>query len=215
MAQRDAADGEFAAHAAAQRRRDVGIMIAGEPDPFPVLLHDVKDLQVFRRHAPRGADIVHAVAERDDARGLVAVDHLGQAHQGLAGVVGGQQAAALGVGRPLLQMQVGHQQGRLPRPVQRAGIVGDELLAAQRHRFATPSPDQVETFRLQLEHASPLLPGRLADPLHGLAHEIVRRRAQNILRRAAAVNQLLADFQQHRHRQRRHPVQRLVADVDP
>ena len=49
--------------------------------------------------------------------------------------------------------------------------------------------------------------------LHGLAHEIVRRRAQNILCRAAAVNQLLADFQQHRHRQRRHPVERLVADV--
>ena len=117
-----------------------------------------EDLQVtpFRRHAPRGADIVHAVAQRDDARGLVAVDHLGQAHQGLAGIVGGQQAAALGVGRPLLQMQIGNQQGRLPLPVQRPGIVGDELLAAQRHGLRYRFRDQMEAFRLQLEHAFPL-----------------------------------------------------------
>ena len=215
VAQRDAADGQFAERAPAQRRRDLGIVVAGEPDPLPILLHDAEDLQILDRHAPRGADIVHAVAQRNDARRLVAVDHLGQAHQGLARVVGRQQAAALGVGGSLFQVQVRHQQRRFARPVERAGIVGDELLAAQRHRLRHRLQHQVETFRLQLEHALPLLPRALIDALHGLAHEVIGRRAQNILRRAAAVNQLLADFQQHRHGQRRHPVQRLVADVAP
>src|SRR6185312_16179789 len=87
--------------------------------------------------------IVKAVAERDDYRGIVAIDDLGEADERLARVVGRQKGAALGMSRALLQVQVGHQQRPVGMPIERTGAVGDERPAANRDRQAHrafPSP---------------------------------------------------------------------------
>ena len=55
------------------------------------------------------------------------------------------------------------------------------------------------------------LPSR--SPLQRVADEIVGGLAQDRLGDAAAIHQFLADLQQHRHGQRRHVGERLVADA--
>ena len=63
-----AADGERIHHLAAERAGDLGIVVAGHPDPAPVLLEDFQGGEIARRDALGGAAIVEAVAERHDDR---------------------------------------------------------------------------------------------------------------------------------------------------
>ena len=68
MAQRDAADLDSRrARWPPETRAILRIVVAGDPDPLAILLHDAQDLQVLDAMRPRGADVVQAVAERDDA----------------------------------------------------------------------------------------------------------------------------------------------------
>ena len=75
---------------------------------------------------------MEAVAKRDDGRGVVGVDDLGEALQGFARVVGRQHLAFGREVRALFEMQVGDDESIFGRPVEGAGHVGAEALAADR-----------------------------------------------------------------------------------
>ena len=117
---------------AAESFANLGVVVAGDPDPLAVLLHDLQDLELLQADALGGLLVVQAVAERYHGRGLVAVDDLGEALQRLARVVGRQKLAAGGKGRALFEVQVGDDQRVLARPIERARHVGPEHLPADR-----------------------------------------------------------------------------------
>ncbi len=134
-----ASDAELAQHMAAERAGAFAVVVAGDPDPFASLLHDAQRLAVVRVHAFERVAIVEAVAERDDGRGVVGVDDLGEALQGFARVVGRQHLALGGEMRAFFQMQVGDDEGVLGRPIEGAGHVGAESLAADARCWSAKS----------------------------------------------------------------------------
>ena len=76
-------------------------------------------------------DVVQAVAERDDGAGARSGRwRSARRGQRLARVVGRHELPALGERRALLEVQVGDDQRVFARPVERAGHVGAEQLAA-------------------------------------------------------------------------------------
>ncbi len=160
--QRQAFDLDVADDAAAETFADLGIVVAGDPDPLAVLLHDVQDLQLLEADASRRLDIVQAVAEGDDGAGAVAVDGGGQALQRLARVVGREELSALGEGGALLEMQIGDDQRVLARPIERARHVGTKQLAANRDLLVLEVVEG-EALRFQLEHSISSRDGRDLD----------------------------------------------------
>ena len=152
VTQRDSGDGDVSNDVSSKRPVDFGIVVAGDPDPVAVLLQNVQCLDVARVHAGSGAGIVQAVAERDDRFRLIVIDERRELVQRFARVIGRQHLTARGKRRPLFEMQVGDDQRLFAWPVERAGLVGEECLAANRQRLVGEilKPD---AFRLQHAHA--------------------------------------------------------------
>ena len=134
--------------------------------------------------------IVQAVAERDDRFGLIVIDERRELVQRFARVIGRQHLPARRKGRALFEMQVGDDQSIFAGPVERAELVRDERLAANRERLVGKilEPD---AFRFQHCPCS-IVPHRFADQhVGGFAQQCVAR---------LAVDLLPADLEQDRHR---------------
>ena len=132
VAQRDPGDGDVSNDVSGERPVDFGIVVAGDPDPVAILLQHMQGLDVARGPCGRRRRIVQAVAERDDRFRLIMIDERRELVQRFARVVGRQHLTARGKRRSLLEMQVGNDQRLFGGPVERAGLMGKECLAANR-----------------------------------------------------------------------------------
>jgi hypothetical protein len=101
------AKGKHRGETAAHPDRRIGIVVAGDPDPFAAAPERPKRVAVGRQHARGAVPIVKAVAQRDHGLRRVASDDDGKPRQGGRGVIGGQQHAARREARTFLQMQIG------------------------------------------------------------------------------------------------------------
>ena len=192
--------GEIAADAVGQ----VGIVIAGDPDPVAAALEQGERRTIAAAHARRSMTVMKAVAQRDDKTRHIALDQARQPRQRRRRIVRRQQHAALGEGRAFFQMQIGDDQQSFVRPVQRAGRIGDE------HRTG-----ESDSGILLWIPAGAGMSGRSATP-HCIASftNSVRRFGEERIGRLA-VNRLAPDLQHDRHGERRHVVERFMDDSPP
>ena len=113
VAQGQAGDRKLVGDVSRQGARPVGVMVADHPDQSRRAGQGPQGLGVVAGQAILRLAIMEGVAQQDHGVGQ-GRHHLGlQAAQGLAGVVGRQHLAAHGVGRALLQVQVGDDEGPL------------------------------------------------------------------------------------------------------
>jgi hypothetical protein len=148
--------------------------------------------------------VVKAVAERDHGARIVSRDHRAQLRKRRGGIERRQQHAALREAGTFFQMQVRDNEKALVFPEQRAGQIGNKDNACDGDGWNS-------ICRLRGSHLASILIGR-----HRLLHEFLGGLRQQLVR-CFAINRFAADFQHHRHRQRRNPVEFLVGDsaLDP
>jgi hypothetical protein len=128
------AEGERFGASAADAVGQIGIVIAGDPDPVATLLQRLEHAAVAGCHAQRSAVVMKAVAERDqEARG-VTFDQAREPRQRCRGIERRQQHAARRESRSFFQMQIGDDQHLFVRPIERAGGIGRQGDAGERKR---------------------------------------------------------------------------------
>ena len=118
----------------------IGIVIAGKPDPVAAALQGHQRAAAVVGHARRTTAVVKAVAQRHDKARRIALDQPRQPRQGRRRIVGRQQHAAGGIGRTLLQMQIGGDEQFFVRPIERAGRIGDQRDAGDGELTLRSSP---------------------------------------------------------------------------
>ncbi len=151
MPEGEPADRDLAENRAAEAHVDHGVVVAGQPEPFAILLQDGERPAVDGAHAVGRAAIMEAVAKAEHGRGRIRIEGCGEALERRRRVVGGQHEPACGEGGALLQMQVGDDQDVLGRPVERTRDIGHERAARDRDRLPAELTD-VETLGLELQH---------------------------------------------------------------
>ncbi len=107
VAEGEAAMAEAVGGDAGQAEGAVGIVVAGNPDPFPPARHVRDHLAKGRRHQGGADAVVEGVAEADDDLRIMPDDQPRDERQGRQRVVGRKHHATPGKGGALLQMQVG------------------------------------------------------------------------------------------------------------
>ena len=180
------------------------IVVAHGPDQLASPPEHGDALGVVGGEAGDGAGVVKAVAQQNHGAGVQGGDLRVQPIQRGSGVVGGQELAARGVARPLLQMQIaGHQHS--------FGLDPEGAGGAERHRLAEDLDPQRAAGRARQHDGRALLdPGGDPNPLHplsvqlqGLGDQLVGVFLQEGVG-AGAGHRFAADLQQNRHGEGRH-----------
>ena len=135
VAQADVADRQMGGMVAVECFRGRRIVIAGDPQPVASGLHRAQRPHVVRQQAGGGGTVVETVAERHHTARVETLHHRGKPAQRGGRVVRRQEDAARGVGGAFLEVQVGHDQHVLVRPVKRAGRIGHEGRPVQAEDF--------------------------------------------------------------------------------
>ena len=118
-----------------------GIVVAGDPDPVAAALQAPQRRAIGVGEPRRAAAVVEAVAQRHHRARRVARDQRREPGQRGRGVVGRQQHATRGEARALFEMQIGHRQQALLRPIDDTGRVGGQLGARDGEHAVRRSPD--------------------------------------------------------------------------
>ena len=134
VAKHQRAERQNVGETAADAVGEIGIVIAGDPDPVAAALEQGERRTIAAAHARRSMIVMKAVAQRDDKTRRIALDQARQPRQRRRRIVRRQQHAALGEGRAFFQMQIGDDKQSFVRPVQRAGRIGDERRTGESDR---------------------------------------------------------------------------------
>src|SRR5262245_34945407 len=114
----------------------LGVVIAGNPNPVASALQPCKRVTVLIAQPCRAAAVMKAVTERDDtARGMVR-DQGRQICERTRGVIRGKHLATGGETRAFLQMQIGHSQKPLLRPIERTARIREKRNSGQDNEIA-------------------------------------------------------------------------------
>ena len=111
--------------------RNLGIVVAGDPDPVVPVGQAAQMSGRRPGHAVAAAGIVKTVAQADDPVRRMAGQHRLHPLERGGAVPGRQEGAALGVGGALFEMQVGEHDGPPLRQDQRTGTVEQRRFAAE------------------------------------------------------------------------------------
>ena len=131
MAERQRTDLEHRKESSANAFGWIRIVIAGDPDPVTAALQPAQRGAVGVGEAGRTAAVVEAVAQGHNDSWRITRDQRGKPRQRRRGIIGGQQDAAGGEARSLLEMQVRHRKQTFLRPIDDACRVGGEFVGRQ------------------------------------------------------------------------------------
>ena len=110
MAERKNSDFKFSVNPAAELRRDVVVVVAGDPNPGTALLKAPQHFEVCCRKSAAGALIMKAVAQRYDCRRRVPPQDASETRQGLTCIVGWEELSPPRKRRGFFKMEIGDNQ---------------------------------------------------------------------------------------------------------
>src|SRR5215203_55984 len=104
------------------------VVIAGDPNPSAPFLHAADRCAFLLAEASGSADVVEAVAERNDCAGIEARDYVGEPRESLPSIVGRQELAPARERRAFFEVQVRDEQHVVLREIHGPGQIenGDD-----------------------------------------------------------------------------------------